>query len=131
MVLNFQKSCKLPASFTVDVVPLLNVLLLVSIFYMLSNYFTRPFPISVKLPGAVTSDVVQDKLTIMITSENIIYYNNKVTTLRELRELLSQTDRDRCSVFIKADRRASVGRIVDVWDLGRALGIKSIDVATD
>ncbi len=130
-MLNFHKGLKLPVSFAVDPVPLLNVIFLVCMFYMLSSYFTRPFPINVKLPGAVTSDIVLGKLTIIITSENIIYLNNKVTTLRELREQLSCPENIQRAVFIKADRRASIGRIAEVWDLGRSLGIKRIDVATD
>lgn len=85
----------------------------------------------VRLPGAVTSDIVQHSITIVITSENIIYFNNKVTTLRELSELISRQENKQRPVFIKADRRASVGRIADVWDLARGLGIKRIDVATD
>ena len=130
-MLNFQKGLKLPSTFTIDPVPLLNVIFLICMFYILSSYFTRPFPIKVRLPVAVTSDIVQDKITIVITSENIIYFNNKVTTLRELHQLLSGLDNAQRSVFIKADRRASIGRIADVWDLGRGLGITRIDVATN
>jgi biopolymer transport protein ExbD len=70
-------------------------------------------------------------ITIVVTSENIVYVNNRVTTLQELRGLLSQAKDRASSVLIKADRRASVGRIVDIWNLGRNLGIKRINVATD
>ena len=38
---------------------------------------------------------------------------------------------ERRSLFIKADRRASVGRIVEVWDLARDLGIPKINIATE
>jgi len=34
-------------------------------------------------------------------------------------------------VLIKADRRASVGRIVDVWNLCRALGLERVNIATN
>ena len=130
-MLNFRKGLKLSSGFTIDLIPLVNVLFLAGMFYLLSFHFTRPAPISVKLPRAVTSDIIQDKVTIVITGENIIYYDGKVTTLRELRSvLLRPENRDR-PVFIKADKRASVGRIVDVWDLSRGLGIRRVDVATD
>jgi len=32
--------------------------------------------------------------------------------------------------MIKADRRSSMGRIVDIWDLCRQLGIEKINIAT-
>ena len=34
-------------------------------------------------------------------------------------------------VMIKADRRASMGRIVDIWDLCRELNIERINIATN
>jgi biopolymer transport protein ExbD len=130
-VVSFRRGLKLSGGFSIDLVPLVNVLFLAGMFYAVSFYFTRPAPINVKLPKAVTSDIVQDKITIVITSENIIYFDNKVTTLKELRALLSRPENRKRPVFIKADRRASVGRIVDIWDLGRGLEIRRIDVATD
>lgn len=97
----------------------------------MSFYFTQPSAIHVKLPKAVTSDIVNDKnFTIVVTSENMIYFNDRVTTLEELKTWLGRSYDKKRPVLIKADRRASVGRIVDIWNLGRSAGIERINVAT-
>ncbi len=88
--------------------------------------------VKVRLPGAVTSDISNgENITVIVSSENIFFYNNKVVTLQELREVLSRPQGQRRPVLIKADRRASVGRLVDLWNLGRSLGVERIDVACD
>ena len=116
----------------IDIAPLIDVIFQLLIFFMLSSTFTFQSSINVKLPKAVTSDVLkkEENLIVTITNENIIYVDNLVTTLKELESTLSSYDRSR-SLLIKADRRASVGRIVDVWDLCRNLGIERINIATD
>jgi biopolymer transport protein ExbD len=110
----------------------MNVIFLVVVFFLLVFVFAISAPLNVKLPKAMTSDMVKDtNITIVVTSENILYVNDRVTTLKELRGFLNQARNKSRSVLIKADRRASVGRVVDIWDLGRNLGIERINVATD
>jgi len=98
---------------------------------MLSSSFTFQSGISVKLPKAVTSDVIKEEnIIITITSENIIYLDDKIVTVKELKGKLKKPSTQKRPLLIKADRRASVGRIVDVWDLCRNLGIERINIAT-
>ena len=113
-------------------VPFINLILLVVVFFVLVLSLTEVAPLAVKLPRGITSDMVNDgQITIMVTSENILYIHEKVTTLQELKQLFSRSKNKTRSVLIKADRRASVGRIVDIWDLGRNSGIERINVAAD
>ncbi len=115
-----------------DMAPLIDVILLLLIFFMLSSSFTFHSGIHVKLPKAVTSDVIKEEsFTIAITDENVIYLNGRVATPAELRELLEKPAQNDIPIMIKADRRASMGRIVDVWDLCRELGIQKINIATN
>jgi biopolymer transport protein ExbD len=129
---DFCRNIKVSVLSRVDLIPFVNMIFLVVVFFFLLFVFAIDAPLNVRLPKAVTSDMANDKsITIVVTSENIVYVNNRVTTLQELRGLLSQAKDRASSVLIKADRRASVGRIVDIWNLGRNLGIKRINVATD
>ncbi|MCA9406044.1 MAG: biopolymer transporter ExbD [Candidatus Omnitrophica bacterium] len=115
----------------IDIAPLIDVIFQLLIFFMLSSSFTFQSGINVKLPKAITSDVVKEENYIVtITSENVLYLNDKVLTLKELKETLEKTNRQ-FPLLIKADRRASMGRIVDVWDLCRNLGIERINIATN
>ena len=115
----------------IEIAPLINCVFLLLIFFMLTSSFTFQSGIKVKLPKAVTSEVVQQKnIIITITSENVIYLNNRVISFKELSDELAKPARKNRPLLIKADRRASVGRIVDVWDLCRNLGIEKINIAT-
>lgn len=116
----------------IDIAPLIDVIFQLLIFFMLSSSFTFQSGINVKLPKAVTSDVItEENFVVTITSENVTYLNGAVITLKELKERLSQPGIKERPLLIKADRRASVGRIVDVWDLCRELGIERINIATN
>ena len=115
-----------------DVVPFINVLFLLLIFFLLTSSLTSESGINVKLPKAVTSDIIREEnLIITVTSEDIIYLGGKITTLKELAQILAKTENKNRPFLIKADRRASVGRIVDVWNLCRSLGLEKINIATN
>ncbi|MDP8212185.1 MAG: biopolymer transporter ExbD [Candidatus Zapsychrus exili] len=132
--MKFKRHTKLEhGSEQIDLAPLVDVIFQLLIFFMLSSSFTFQSGINVKLPKAITSDVIKEEnLVVTITSENIIYLNGTITTLKELNVHLSKTAADKKRpLLIKADRRASVGRIVDVWDLCRNLGIEKINIATN
>jgi len=114
----------------IDIAPLIDVIFQLLVFFMLSSSFTFQSGINVKLPKAVTSDIIKEEnLIITITSENIIYLNSNISTLEELKSELEKIKGKNNPILIKADRRSSVGRIVDVWDLCRNLGIERINIA--
>lgn len=116
----------------ISVIPFVNLIFLLFIFCLLTSSFISEPGIGVKLPKVVTSDTLQgENIVITITSENVIYLNGTISTIKELTGKLSQSETKGQSVLIKADRRSSVGRIVDVWDLCRQLGIEHINIATN
>lgn len=130
--MDFRQHFRMAKTPGLNVAALINIVFLLFLFFIVTPLFTGQPPMKVKLPGAVTSDIVNDvDLTIVVSSENIFFYNNRVVTLTELKELLSRPQHRRAKVLIKADRRASLGRIVDLWNLGRSLGVERIDVASD
>ena len=116
----------------IDIAPLIDMVFQLLIFFMLTSSFIMQPGIKVNLPRAVTSEVVQhENVEVAISSENVIYINGKVITTQELKTLLKQTAKAKGSILIKADRRASLGRIVEVWDMCRDLGITQINIATN
>lgn len=116
----------------IDIAPLIDVIFQLLIFFMLSSSFTFQSGINVKLPKAVTSDVIKEEnFIITVTAENVIYLNDRIITISELKDTLSKIENKSRPFLIKSDRRASVGRIVDVWDLCRNLGIERINIATN
>lgn len=116
----------------IDIAPLIDIVFQLLIFFMLTSSFVIQPGIKVNLPKAVTSEVVKfENIDILVTSENVTYLNGKVVTTAELKTLLKQAAKRNQTILIKADRRASLGRVVEVWDLARELGITQINIATN
>jgi len=116
----------------IGIVPLINVLFLLLIFLALSSVLTSPAAIDVKFPKTMTSDVIgEDTVVIAITGENVIYWNAKIISFKDLKAHMGRLNNVHASILIRADRRASVGRIVDVWNLCRVAGIERVNIATN
>ncbi len=130
--MKFERHLKLEQGLRhIDIAPLMNVVFLLLLFFVLSSFLTVPLSINVKLPKAVTSDVVQaENIIVTVSSENIIYFNGAVVTMKELTKMLEKIKNTNRLILIKTDRRSSVGRIVDVWNLCRKLGIERVNMAT-
>ncbi|MDD5246980.1 MAG: biopolymer transporter ExbD [Candidatus Omnitrophica bacterium] len=116
----------------IDIAPLIDVVFQLLIFFMLTSSFVIQPGIKVNLPKAVTSESVQiENMEIIVSGENVLYFNGKVVTMQELKNFLKQISKRGQSVMIKADRRASLGRVVEIWDLCRENGIKQLNIATN
>lgn len=115
----------------INTIPMMNTIVLLLFFIVLSSSLTSQPGINVKLPKAVTSDKIrEDTMMITITSEDVIYLEGNVMTTSDLKRGLAQLMPNSRPVLIKADRRSSMGRIADVWEVCRELGIERINIAT-
>lgn len=115
-----------------DIAPLIDMMLLLLIFFMLTSHFVLQPGIKVRLPKAVTSDIVStDSLILSVTTQDLIYLNYKPLPADQVKELVEEAARQNSSVLIKADVGASVGRIVEIWDLCRQAGIDRVSIATN
>lgn len=113
----------------IDIAPLIDCIFLLLIFFMLTSSFVVIPGINVKLPKALTSEEINTQtLTITISSEDIIYLEGAPKTTEELERELTEEKYN--SIFIKADRHASLGAWVSVWDLCKKVGIERIGMAT-
>ncbi|MBZ0166082.1 MAG: biopolymer transporter ExbD [Candidatus Omnitrophica bacterium] len=122
--MRFKRHLKVEQSLKqIDIAPLIDVIFQLLIFFLLSSSFTFQSGITVKLPKAVTSDVIKEENAIItITSENVTYLNGQIISTKELEDFVKNPEHKSRPILIKADRRASVGRIVDIWDLCRNNG---------
>lgn len=121
-------------SSTIDIAPLIDIVFQLLIFFMLTASFIFQPGIKINLPKAVTSEVLHEQnVVVTVTSENLIYLDNKAVTSVELSKKLSKDDiaSSKRPILIKADRRASLGRVVEVWDICRASGISQVNIATN
>ena len=116
----------------IDIAPLIDMVFQLLIFFMLTSSFVMQPGIKVNLPRAVTSEVVEyENIEVIVSGENVTYFNGKVVTTQELKNLLTQAAKRKQPVLIKADRHASLGRVVEIWDTCRDLSVTQINIATD
>lgn len=114
-----------------DIAPLIDVVFLLLIFFMLtSSYIFQP-GIKINLPKAVSSEVIQEKnLVITVDAKNRIYLSNRSVSLRQLESHLEEAAKEDRPLLIKADRKASLGNVVQIWDMCREAGLTQINIAT-
>ena len=116
----------------IDIAPLIDVVFQLLIFFMLTSSFIFQPGIKLNLPKTVTSEIIKDKnIVISVTAENLIYLNNRPITTRELANELKTAAKENKTLLINADRKSSLGRVVEIWDLCRTQGISQVNIATN
>jgi biopolymer transport protein ExbD len=122
----------------INVISLVDVLLVLVLFFMVSTTFLRETELSVRLPQAATDtrlDAVGTGLEISVTQAGAYIVNgrelvnNERRTLRAAIERLLGDKRD-VPVFIRADATATHQSVVTVMDVVGQLGFVKINIAT-
>ncbi len=120
----------------VNITSLIDVVLLLLIFFMISTTFVTQPGIRVNLPKASNKvkNVAQESNTIIITEENLIFINRqKIQDLQELREHLLNLRKEEQAedlIVIKADEHVAHGAVVSVMDIAKTSGFSKIAIAT-
>ena len=115
-----------------DIAPLIDVVFLLLIFFMLTSNFIFQPGIKVSLPKAVTSEVIASQnIIIAVTGQDLLFLNDRPITINDLTAQMKEAAREGKSLLLKADTGASLGRVVEIWDLCRQLGIPQINIATN
>lgn len=116
----------------IDIAPFIAMIFQLLIFFIFTSNFIMQPGIKVNLPRAVTSELIKEEsLEILISAQNFTYLNGRVTTIQELKSIIKRVAKKNPSILIKADRRASLERIVEIWDICRDLGVSQINIATN
>ncbi len=115
----------------IDIAPLVDVIFQLLIFFMLTSSFIVPSAVRVNLPKAVTSQMVRTRtVEIVVSGENVIYLDGRVVNIRELKSIFERLAARSQPLLIKADRRAQLGRVVEIWDMAREFGLSQVNIAT-
>ena len=114
-----------------DIAPLIDVVFLLLIFFMLTSSFIFQPGIRVNLPKAVTSEILQKELlVVVITEDNEIFISERPITRDELVSRITLAARDGQSLLIKVDKQADLGKVIEIWDICRQFDVKRISIAT-
>jgi len=122
----------------INVISLVDVLLVLVLFFMVSTSFMRESEISLQLPEATTDrniDVPRDALEITVTQSGSYLVNgrelvnNERRTLRAAIERLVGEKRD-MPVFIRADAASTHQAVITAMDVAGQLGLGKSNIAT-
>ncbi len=118
----------------VDLIPLIDVILLLLIFFILSSRFIFQSVIAVDLPEAITTDVeAQENHTVILAKSGLIFFDGRRVNREGLNfglELTLSKGRDPL-VIIKADAEVPYGQVIEIMGLAKKVGIKRIALATE
>jgi biopolymer transport protein ExbD len=130
--MRFQRHLKLEYGLAqIEIVPLFNVLLLMLIFFLLTSSLLLQGAIKIGLPEAITSDMVKyENLELSISAENLASIKGRILSSQELQNLFVAAAKRRQALLIKADKRASLGKVVEIWEKARDAGIQGLSIAT-
>ena len=123
----------------INFIPLIDVLLVIIIFLVVSTTFSKFSELKINLPTAeaIPQDKDLDKVDIVITSENQYFINDvqiKDSTiagiLEELKNLKSKFNNDLPTVIINADAMSNHQSVINVMEAARLSGLNKVTFAT-
>jgi biopolymer transport protein ExbD len=114
----------------VDVAPMIDIVFQQLIYFLLTSSFVLAPGIRVTLPKAETATTLSaSSLVITLTKDHVVYWNEEVVTMKELRRRLEQEGGTK-PVLIRADRHAYVDRLIELWDLCRDTSHQEVHIGT-
>ncbi len=113
-----------------DITPLIDVVLMLVIFFMISTSFIFQPGIMVKLPVSSQTEATAPKgAQILITADGDLFFERLRTTSAELENQMRQFP-DKSIVTIKADQAVSHGTVVEAMNHAKNAGFQRLAIAT-
>ena len=116
-----------------NLVPLINIVFLLLIFFMLSGSLSKKDLFKVNPPESSTSaDAESPEITILISKDNKISIDEKYININQLKTnlLVKLKIQNIEEVLIKADNNSTSGTLSNVIKIIRASGIKRAAIVT-
>jgi biopolymer transport protein ExbD len=117
-----------------NMTPLIDCVLQLLIFFMLSSSFVLQTGIHVDLPKARAPRLQEDQgIVITITRKNEIFLNDEQITSERLPISLLEkvTKAKEKTVLIKPDKRVETGKLVEVMGIAKSVGVESLGIVTE
>ena len=129
--MDFEKTKRISAG--INLVPLINIVFLLLIFFMLSTTLVMPEPEALEVPDSLNSrEQAKPTLSIIILTDGTIYFENEPIAIDNLASIFPQTKNmnEDPSLLIKADVDVKTKVVRQIIEYARAGGIKKVALAT-
>jgi len=119
----------------VDLVPMIDVVFQLILFFLVATTFAIMPGITLKLPESSTAEpTAMTRLAVGLVSRDEVYLNDKRVTIEELDAALGRVSiverADIKSVTLEADKEVPYGLTIEVLDLLRKNGFRGINLHT-
>lgn len=117
----------------IDAVPLVNVVLLLVLFFILNAPFVLQPGVTVDLPvSSFAEGVSYGPAVVTISQEGMVFFNDERTTVNALPAAFAQValEHPQASLVIEADGRVQHSTIVQICNMATAAGIRKVVLAT-
>lgn len=114
-----------------DLVPMIDVVFQLVIFFMISSVFNVAPGIALQLPESETSDnIPQTPLIVTVVSNEECYVNKDLGTLEELPLMLQNQEYTGKSVILQGNSQLPYQLLITAMDKLRLAGFESISLKT-
>ncbi|SCM81178.1 ExbD/TolR family protein [Sporomusa sphaeroides] len=112
----------------IDMTPMVDVMMLLVIFFMMTTAFVTVYPgFTINLPQAAAKSQETQHITVLIAQDGRIAVDGRPVAKGELTALL--TGAKNAAVSIQADKEVSHGQVVEVMDEIQRAGVAKIAIA--
>ena len=114
-------------------VPLINIVFLLLIFFMLSTTLVAPEKFMVETPQSENSEEQAEvSLALTILKDGTIYLNNKIISIDILLDTFKRSveENKNVNLLIKADANTTTKDVIPVLQVARTAGIENVALAT-
>ena len=118
----------------ISITSLIDVVLLLLIFFMLTTNFVEQPGMKLDLPETEsTVGESTDELTVTISADGIIYLGNEQIALDSLKAALQKytEENNTSSLVLKADKATPHGTVVQVMDIAKMSGLEKLIIASE
>ena len=119
---------------TISIAPLIDIVFLLLIFFMVTSHFDIASGVRINLPDItkkVTEDNGETKVTLIIDKSGRVFLGGEEIDSQALSDRLrADVKKDSfLHVILQADKDVSHGRVVEIMDLVKNAGVRSIIIA--
>lgn len=117
----------------IDLVPLINIVFLLLIFFMLTSTLVTPDAFDVALPESKQGQPAEPQpVVILIGGDGSLALDNEPVSLSELEPALAaaRAEDPGATLLIKADAQATTADVAAVLRRARAAGVERVGLAT-
>jgi biopolymer transport protein ExbD len=117
-----------------DIAPLVDVVLNLLLFFMLTSHLIEEPAIKIRLPDSTTAESMREiSRTVTITRNGELYFMDRRVDLKNLRAVIQDSlpEREKGFLRIKADKEVDVGLLVSVIDEVRLSDVKTFSIVTE